>query len=376
MKRYLESSIEDDLSEKMVFVGGPRQVGKTTMALRLLQDGHEKHPAYLNWDSRIVQKLLLGGGLPAEQPLIILDGIHKYKGWRNLVKGFYDTHKSDTRFLITGSARLDYYRRGGDSLQGRYHYYRLHPLSLYEINSSPDKSDLEQLMCFGGFPEPFLSGNIRSWKRWQRERQSRVIHEDLLSLENVKEVSQLDLLARILPERVGAPLSLNSLKQDLMVAFETVDRWINILENLYFCFRIKPFGLPHLRAVKKEQKLYLWDWSQCVDEGARFENLVASHLLKYCHFHEDRFGDQMELQFIRDQAKREIDFVVVKENKPLFAVECKSGQGKLSPNIAYFAKRSSIPIFYQVHLKDKDYSVKDAKARVLPFASFCKMMKL
>ena len=161
-----------------------------------------------------------------------------------------------------------------------------------------------------------------------------------------------------------------------MVAFETVDRWITILENLYFCFRIKPFGLPHLRAVKKEQKLYLWDWSLCEDEGARFENLVASHLLKYCHFHEDYSGDRMELQFIRDQSKREIDFVVVRENKPLFAVECKVGQSKLSPNIAYFAKRSNIPVFYQVHLNDEDYTVQDAKARVLPFTRFCEMMKL
>lgn len=376
MKRYLENYIKDDLEEKMVFVGGPRQVGKTTLALSFLEKGHERHPAYLNWDYRSAQKLLLGGALPSEQPLIILDEIHKYKGWRNLVKGFYDTHRSDTQFLVTGSAKLDYYRRGGDSLQGRYHYYRLHPLSLFELNPCPSKSDLEQLMQFGGFPEPFLKGNLRFWKRWQRERQTRVIHEDLLSLESVKEVSQLDLLAQVLPERVGAPLSINNLKQDLMVAFETVDRWITILENLYFCFRIKPFGLPHLRAVKKEQKLYLWDWSLCGDESARFENLVASHLLKYCHFHEDQSGDQMELCFIRDQMKREVDFVVVKEGKPLFAVECKSGQEKLSPNIVYFAARSNIPKLYQVHLRDQDYTVQNARARVLPFARFCELMKL
>ncbi len=376
MKRYLHTTILADLKEKMVFVGGARQVGKTTLALSLLKKGTEKHPAYLNWDDRATKKLLLNGSLPSDEPLIILDEVHKYKDWRNRVKGLYDTHKSDTQLLVTGSARLDFYRRGGDSLQGRYHYYRLHPLSLYEINKHPTPNDLEQLMQFGGFPEPFLKSNQRHWKRWQRERQTRVIHEDLLSLETVKEVSQLDLLSQILPNRVGAPLSINNLRQDLSVAFETVDRWITILENLYYCFRIKPYGVPHLRAARKEQKLYLWDWSLCEDTSARFENMVASHLLKYCHRMEDTEGDRMELRFLRDSIKREIDFIVVKNNKPEFAVECKTGQKQLSPNIAYFAQRINIPVIYQVHLKDKDYMVKSARARVLPFTRLCELLKV
>lgn len=283
MKRYLEDVISEDLQEKMVFLGGPRQVGKTTLALNLLEGGSENHPAYLSWDVVAPRKALLQGPLPGGQSLVILDEIHKYKGWRNLVKGFYDSSKSHTRFLITGSARLDHYRRGGDSMQGRYHYHRLHPLSLYEISNNPTRSDVDHLLQFGGFPEPFLKGNTRHWKRWQRERQSRVIQDDLISLEHVKEVSQLDLLAHSLPDRVGSPLSVNNLRQDLSVAFETADRWINILENLYVCFRIRPHGLPQLRAVKKERKLYMWDWSLCENPAARFENLVASHLLKHCH---------------------------------------------------------------------------------------------
>jgi predicted AAA+ superfamily ATPase len=378
MKRYLVEPIRQDLAEKMVFLGGPRQVGKTTLALSLIPDADESNPAYLSWDVPESQRLLLKGGLPAEQPLIILDEIHKYKRWRNLVKGFYDRYKSRTEFLITGSARLDHYRRGGDSLQGRYHYYRLHPFSLYELNKKPQQSDLETLLQFGGFPEPFLKHNTRHWKRWQRERQSRVIQEDLISLEHVKEVSQLQLLAQLLPDRVGSVLSIANLKQDLSVAFETADKWVGIFENLYYCFRIMPYGLPHLRAVKKERKLYLWDWSLCQGEAARFENLVASHLLKYCHFREDTQGDDMSLRFLRDSNGREIDFVVLKNGKPEFAVECKSGDRNLSKNIVYFSQRTSIPRFYQVHLHGdgQDSEWADSKARVMPFLRFCETLRL
>lgn len=172
MKRYLAGPIRADLKEKMVFLGGPRQVGKTTLSLSLIPGADESHPAYLSWDVPASQRLLLSGGLPADQPLIILDEIHKYRRWRNLVKGFYNRHKSRKKFLITGSARLDHYRHGGDSLQGRYHYYRLHPLSLYELNAKPQQSDLEVLLKFGGFPQPFLKQDTRHWRRWQRERQS------------------------------------------------------------------------------------------------------------------------------------------------------------------------------------------------------------
>jgi uncharacterized protein len=170
--------------------------------------------------------------------MLILDEVHKYKRWRNLVKGFYDRYKSRTQFLVTGSARLDHYRRGGDSLQGRYHYYRLHPLSLYELNDNPRPSDLGTLLRFGGFPEPFVKQETRHWKRWQRERTSRVIQEDLINLESVREISQLQLLAHMLPERVGCVLSIANLRQDLSVAFETADKWVGIFENLYYCFSV------------------------------------------------------------------------------------------------------------------------------------------
>jgi len=201
----------------MVILAGPRQVGKTTLALSLLPGGDESPPAYLSWDAVAARKMLLRGELPADQPLILLDEIRKYRGWRNLVKGLYDTNKSRRRFLLTGSARPDHYRRGGDSLQGRYHFHRLHPLSFQELGPDASGETLGQLLEFGDFPEPFLKASRRHWLRWQRERLARVIQEDLVSLEHVKEVSQLDLLASVLPGRVGSPLSINNRMQDFFV---------------------------------------------------------------------------------------------------------------------------------------------------------------
>lgn len=369
-KRYLNAPIRDDLKEKMVFLGGPRQVGKTTLSFQFLPQGSESHPAYLNWDNPAVHKYLRLGELPVDKGVLILDEIHKYSKWRNWVKGIYDTHKSRLKILVTGSARLDYYRRGGDSLQGRYHYYRLHPFSLLEISRRPGQNDLDQLLRFGGFPEPLFKASEKSWRRWQNERLTRVIHEDLASLESVKMIDQIKLMAGALPERVGSPLSVKNLSQDLGVAFATVENWVTILENLYYCYRIQPFGVKGLRSAKKEKKLYLWDWSLCENPGARFENLVASQLLKYCHFQEDTEGHAMELRFLRDSEKREIDFVVLKNKKPLFAVECKTGEKALAPSIAYFSKRTVIPRFFQVHLGGKHAYLKESKAEIIPFLQF------
>ena len=373
-KRYINDSVDDDLKTKMVFVGGPRQVGKTTFALTFLSEPDEKHPAYLNWDDTLTRSSLLRGELPPNEDIIVLDEIHKYARWRNLVKGFYDTKKSDVSFIITGSARLDYYSKGGDSLQGRYHYYRLHPFSIQEVNTNPSVSDVQGLLKFGGFPEPFLRADEKFWRRWQRERLQRVIYDDIRDLENIKEISLLELLAQEIPNRVGAPLSVKNLKELLQVAHETVERWLKIFERMYYCYRIPPYGPSKVRAVKKEQKLYLWDWSIVPDSGPRFENFVASQLLKYCHFMEDTEGFRMDLRFIRDTDKREIDFVVLREGRSMFAVECKSGEKSINPSLFYFMKRTSIPRFYQVHEGNRDYEKNGV--RVLPFHTFCKELCL
>jgi len=372
--RYLKSPVLKDLKDKMVFIGGPRQVGKTTFALAFLSEPTEKHPAYLNWDNIAVRSSLLKGELPAKEKYIVLDEIHKYARWRNLVKGFYDTNKSDRLFIITGSARLDYCSKGGDSLQGRYHYYRLHPFSLAELNKNPSVEDFRGLLKFGGFPEPCLKGEERFWRRWQRERTQRVIYEDIRDLENVRDISLLELLAAELPNRVGAPLSVKNLRELFQVSHETVDRWLNIFERMYYCFRIPPYGPPKVRAVKKEQKLYLWDWSMVPDPGPRFENFIASQLLKYCHFREDTEGYRMDLRFLRDTDRREVDFVVLEEGKPLFAVECKTGEKNINPSLYYFIERTKIPKFFQVHPGNRDFEKN--RVRVLPVRTFCRELQL
>jgi predicted AAA+ superfamily ATPase len=367
--RYLEDPIRTDLKSKMVFLGGPRQVGKTTLAQSLIPQYRDDHPAYLNWDNDDHKLRIKNREWPKNEKLIVLDEVHKFKNWRNLVKGFYDTLRNTHSFLVTGSARLDHFRKGGDSLLGRYHYYRLHPYSLPELKYK--SGCLEQLSRYGGFPEAFTLADDRNLRRWHNQRLHRLIRTDLRDWEDVKDLDKIFSLAEELPNRVGSPLSLNSLSNDIEVDFKTIKRWLNILSSLYYSFQISPYGSPKIRAVKKEQKLYLWDWSQISSPGIRFENLVASHLLKYCHYMEDVEGYRMELRFLRDTDKREVDFVVLKEKKPIFAVECKQGEKSVSPHLFYFKNRTQIPHFYQVHMGRAHQQIDD-KISLLPFEAFCK----
>lgn len=374
-KRYLSPEIDLALKKKMVLIGGPRQVGKTTLSLHYLSPPSANNPSYLNWDRVSDKRLILNDQIPLGSKCLVLDEIHKYRHWRSLIKGLYDKYHEDTSFIVTGSARLDYFRKGGDSLLGRYRYFRLHPFSLPELGSKTNSSDLQHLLDFGGFPEPLFSMNKKEQRIWQGERMQRVVGEDLRDLADVKEISLLLLLSEMLPARVGAPLSLQSLAEDLQVSQPTVQRWISLLSLLYYTFPVAPFGSPKIRAVKKLQKIYLWDWSLVEEPGFRFENLVASHLLKYCHFKADTEGLNMELRYLRDTDGREIDFVVLEDRKPIFAVECKTGEKSLSRHIEYFRARTQIPEFYQVHLGQRDFG--SAKhGRVLPFTTFCKELKL
>jgi predicted AAA+ superfamily ATPase len=357
----------------MVFLGGPRQVGKTTLAQGLIKNYKDGHPAYLNWDMEDHRKKIKGQYWPKSEPLIVFDEIHKFKNWRNLVKGYFDVLKNSHSFLVTGSARLDHFRKGGDSLLGRYHYYRLHPYSLPELSYSAGA--LKRLYKFGGFPESYHEANDTYLRRWHNQRLNRLIRTDLRDWEDVKDIEKIFSLAEELPRRVGSPLSINSLANDIQADFKTIKRWLSVLSSLYYSYQIPPFGSPKIRAVKKEQKLYMWDWSQIEDPGIRFENLVASHLLKYCHYLEDTEGFRMELRFIRDTDKREIDFVVLKEKKPLFAVECKTGEKHVSPHLFYFKDRTKIPHFYQVHLGTRHQQVHD-QISLMPFEDFCKSIGL
>jgi predicted AAA+ superfamily ATPase len=374
--RYIKESILEDLKKRMVFIGGPRQVGKTTLALSFLKNSSPKNLAYLSWDSIPSRSKILKGEIPLNEKIIIFDEIHKYSKWRSLIKGLYDIHHEEVKFMVTGSARLDHFKKGGDSLFGRYRYYRQHPFSLMELSKHPTKNDFDQLFTLSGFPEPFFSGKLSEYKRWHLERIDRVVYTDINDLENLKDIASMQILVEALDCRVGSPLSVENLRQNLGSSHPAVMRWLDILDAVYMTYRISPFGAPKIRAVKKERKLYFWDWAQVSDKGARFENFVASHLLKYCHFIEDTKGEKMELRFLRDRDGREVDFVVMQNTKPLFAVECKSGERQLSKHIAYFKDRTNIPEFFQVHQGSADFGNEKTTGRCLPFWTFCKEKSL
>ncbi len=383
--RYLEPAMESDLKQKMVFMAGPRQVGKTTLAKRFLA----RWPVglYLNWDNRDHRLELREPRWPTEPALVVLDEIHKWRGWKRWIKGEYDEHGDRIHFLVTGSARMDVYRRGGDSLQGRYHHYRLHPFTLAEIehkkpnpstlepgreiplNRSRAGGEIEAMMQFGGFPEPFLAQSPRTHRRWLKERFDRFIREDVRDLGSVRDLSQIQLLADLLPDRVGSPLSLNSLREDLEVSHRSITHWMEILERLYFAFRIAPFRSRAVRSLKQMPKAYLWDWSAIADKGARFENLVALHLLKLCHYLEDAEGHRVALHYLRDRAGHEVDFLVTADRKPWFAVEAKLRADRADSSLRYFRDRLKIPWSYQVSLEG-ERDVLDDGIRCLPAAKF------
>lgn len=365
--RYIQKDVSTDLKRKMVLIGGPRQVGKTTLAKSFIKEKNQ----YFTWDDLEDRSIIKKHQVDSNLKTVVLDEIHKYSRWRMLLKGLFDKYGNKLKILVTGSAKLDYFRKGGDSLFGRYHYYRLHPLTLQEAIANKEKDALSDLLKFGGFPEPFKLKDETFHRRWQRERVSRVVSQDISDLGTVKEISLIELLVDALPSKVGQALSIKSLQEDLDVSPNTVSRWMTLLEQIYYCYRIIPYGPKKIRAVKKTNILYLWDWSEVENPGFRFQNLVASHLLKYCHYHEDTNGYKMELRYIKDVDGREIDFVVLKDKKPLFAVECKTGDKAFSKHLFYFRERTNIPKFYQVHLGKKDFTNKNCRA--LPFSTFCKL---
>lgn len=351
----------------MVFVGGPRQVGKTTMAQRILG----RKTGYLNWDIPLDREAILKRELP-ESSLWVFDELHKYRKWRNYLKGLYDQYREEKKILVTGSARLDLYRHGGDSLQGRYHYLRLHPLSAAElrVNSS---DELESLLALGGFPEPFFGGSKKEAKRWTREYRARLIQEEVASLERVRDLGTLELLMIRLPELVGSPLSINALREDLQVAHKTVANWLDIFERTYAIFRLSPFGAPKIRAVKKEQKHYHYDWTVVENPAARFENLVACHLLKWVHFRQDTEGEDIELRYFRDVDRREVDFVITRNRRPFQFIECKLSDTSADRGLRYLKERfPEVPAF-QIALTGKHDRISAAEdIRLQPAWKFLK----
>ncbi|MCC6273859.1 MAG: ATP-binding protein [Deltaproteobacteria bacterium] len=353
--RNLQPSIERDLEEKFVLLSGPRQVGKTHLAKSILQKVQGK---YYNWDLAEDRQAVLAKNFLTDR-FVVLDELHKYDRWKSFLKGVYDKYHSSLKVLVTGSARMDIYRKGGDSLLGRYFLFHLHPLSMGEILSpsrisapkeilegTPEKGDqdlFEALLKFGGFPEPFYKGSEQSHARWSVQRNELLVREDIRDLTNISLLSLIEHLLLLLPDRVGSILSVNALKEDLRVAYNTVQSWLNALENLYLIFILRPYTQKLSRAIQKEKKLYLWDWSQVKSPGARFENLIAGHLWKAVQIWRDLGMGNFELSFLRDRDRREVDFLITEAKKPWLLVEAKWGDSQVSESLDYFANRLQIP---------------------------------
>jgi len=382
--RYLDSLIQQDLEEKMVFIGGPRQVGKTILAREIAKGW--KTTSYFNWDQRNHRQFILQEQWPPETELIVFDEIHKFPRWKTYIKGLWDTRRYGERIIVTGSSRLDIYRRGGDSLLGRYHYYRLHPFSGREMQGPttpgleedklPDlifegKADIAPLLRFGGFPEPLLAQSDRFWRRWRKERFERIFREDIRDFEMVRFLSQVELLATLIPQRVGSPLSIRSLVEDVEASPKTIQAWLDLLARNYYLFRVPPYHHRLERALKKESKFYLWDWSEVEAAGPRFENFLAAHLLKWCHYCEDALGFRTELYYLRDLEKREVDFLVVWEKKPWVLVECKIRPDNYFTALNYFGEKLKVKNRFLVTLSDgEDYEDRRTGVRVIPAERF------
>jgi predicted AAA+ superfamily ATPase len=349
---------------QMALVSGPRQVGKTT-ACRSISD------AYLNWDNVDDRRRLLRGPaamaealqldrLRAQLPVAVLDEMHKYTKWKALLKGFFDTYGDRVRLIVTGSSRLDVFRRGSDSLMGRYLLYRMHPLSVgecmrtdlpaHEIQAPAEIAsvDWDALWEHGGFPEPFLRRDSRFTRRWRSLRQEQLSREDLREVAHVNDLGTLETLMQLLAERSAQQLVYSSLAREIQVSVDTVKRWIDLLARLHYGFMVRPWFNNVAKALRKEPKWFQRDWSGLADDGARAETLVACHLLKAVEGWTDLgFGD-FELRYLRDKQKREVDFLVVRDRKPWFIVEVKLGETGLSPSLPYFQGQTKAEHAFQV----------------------------
>lgn len=378
MKRLYVNVIKNhfEKNDQMVFLSGPRQAGKTTVGL-MCRELTDKF-SYLNWDNLDDRKVILQGvksvadyaslGLMTRDvPIILLDEIHKYGKWKTFLKGFFDSYKGKVKIIVTGSSRLDIYKKGGDSLMGRYFPYRLHQLSLAELGrtnitdketSNPFKSkkdDFQKLLKNGGFPEPFIKNDPRFLNRWKRLRQEQLIREDLRDLSRVQELGQIELLADLLKHQSGQLTNYSKLANKVNISSETIKRWIKILQSFFYCFTVQPWHKNIPRALIKEPKTYLWDWTDIFDKGKAAETMIACHLLKAVHFWTDCGFGRYDLWFVRDKEKREVDFLVSRDNLPWILVETKwSGGTLVSKNLVYFSQKLKTKHAFQLAI-DSEY---------------------
>ena len=341
MERYLVNTVRADLAKKLVFLVGPRQVGKTTLAKALMAD--YKRAQYLNWDVPADCRIILGQTWSPRARLVVLDEVHKMRAWKAYLKGVWDGRGEGQVILVTGSARMDTFRQSGESLAGRYFTLRLHPVSVREwctASAAKPEEALDRLIERGGFPEPFLAQDAGEAGRWRRQYLEDLIREDVVEFSRVHEVRAMRLFVEMLRERVGSPVSLASIARDLQVSPTTLAKYLDILEALYVVFTVRPYHRNVARAVLKAPKVYFFDTGLVAgDEGVRFENACAAMLLKHAHYLQDVEGQAVTLHYIRDKEGNEVDLVLCRNKVPVLLAECRHSDTAVSRFMAGLAAR-------------------------------------
>ncbi len=397
---------ESFLNNRMSFVSGPRQVGKTTIA-KLFLSRINQADNYYNWDSFTVKKSFLENplffieNLPpvknlTEKQWIVFDEIHKHKKWKEILKGYYDEFSEFLNFIICGSARLDIFRKTGESLLGRYFLFKMFPLGPNDIvygegfkveniwnpdtplvieDISPEYKDaVNQLFDISGFPEPLLKGEKGFYNRWQQTHFSLITTEEIRDLTKIYDINRVQMLAMLLPQRVGSPVSIKNLSDTLEVAHQTVKVWLNALENVYLIFQISPFTQKLERSIKKEKKVYFWDWGIIEDKGKRFENFLALLLYRTVSgWNELGWGD-FDLFYVRTKDGRETDFLITKSKNPFILVEIKYTDTSIDKNLLYFHQKLKPKYSLQIVFKDNFYKQISPDIFILDVGKFLKML--
>lgn len=341
MKRYLDNRVRQDLLKKMVVLTGPRQVGKTTLSQQLLREFPGGQ--YLNFDVPAHRSVIQTQSWRQSAPLLVFDEIHKMRDWKSWLKGAYDGRTPGQAVLVTGSARMDTFRQAGESLAGRYFRLRLHPLSVREwcdASQATPHEALTHLLSRGGFPEPTLAATDIDAQRWRTDYFTGLVREDVLEFSRLQEINAMRLFAEMLRSRVGSPLSIASLARDLNLSPVTLGKYLDILQALFIVFVVRPWHRNIARATLQAPKVYFYDTGLVLgDDGIKFENLVATHLLKTVQWQQDTRGQAVDLHYIRTKDDAEVDFCLSEGDTLTHLVECKLSDTKPHRALARFAEQ-------------------------------------
>lgn len=339
MNRFQKTQIITDLSKKIVFLVGPRQVGKTWLAKHIAKQF--KKPIYLNYDNLPDVNIIKNQEWSEDTDLLILDELHKMKSWKNYLKGVFDTKEDSLKILVTGSARLETFRQSGDSLAGRFFVHHLMPLSLAELKKEKEKVDADKLIVRSGFPEPFLAETEVDADRWRMQYIDSLVRTDVLDFEKINDLKAIKLVFELLRHKVGSPVSYVSIAEDAGISQVTVKKYINIFESLFIIFKVTPYSKKIARSILKEPKIYFYDNGLVVgDEGVKFENFVANSLFKSVLGRNDYLGKSESLHYLRTKEGKEVDFALVDSDKQITEIlEVKLSDNDLSKNLKYFSEK-------------------------------------